>query len=141
MAISYIAVYADVCVTCMSLCASITSDRPVLCAPSVLCFLLECLHLDTYAVIGGRKHTQYRFYNIVCFYMLSHMPSLLCGCWRFSLTLCLICSLMVFYIFCGVSSSSLYDFSKSMFSNVNFLEMHLMKTISSQPELWLMDLL
>ena len=30
-------------------------------------------------------------------------------------TLCFICSLMVFYIFCGVSSFSLLGFSKSMF--------------------------
>ena len=57
MAISYIVVYADVCVTCMSLCALITLDGLVLCAPSVLCLLLECLHLDTYAVSGGMKHT------------------------------------------------------------------------------------
>ena len=122
----------------MSLCASITSDRLVLCAPSVLCFLLECLHLDTYAVTGGMKHTipilYYSLFLHAFAYAIAPMRLL-----AVSSTLCFICSLMVFYIFCGVSSSSLYDFSKSMFSNVNFLEMHSVKTISSQPELWLRD--
>ena len=42
-------------------------------------------------------NTEYWFYNILRLYMFLHMPS----------TLCFICSLMVFYIFCGVSSFSL----------------------------------
>ena len=58
----------------------------------------------------------------------------------FQLKLLLI-DLLVFYIFSGVSSFILQDFSKPFFSNLNFLKMHWMKTISSQLELWLMDLL
>jgi len=104
---------------------SITLDRLVLCTPSVLRFLLECFHLGVYAPTGiflfvAEWNTEYWFYTIFCFYMLSHMPSLLCGCWPFPSTLCFIYSLMVFYIFSGVSSFILY-----VFFEIDFFEFEL----------------
>ena len=105
----------------------ITVDRLVLCTPSVLCFLLECFHLGVYALTGiflfvTERNTEYWFYNIFCFYMLLHMPSLLWGCWRFPWTLCFIYGLMGFYIFSGVSSFILYDVAKSIFRIWTFLK-------------------
>ena len=94
---------------------SITLDRLVLCTPSVL-----RIHLGAYAPTGiflcvAERNKEYWFYTIVRLCMLSHMPSLLCGCWPFALTVCFMCGLKVFYIFSGVSSFSLYDFPKPFF--------------------------
>ena len=65
-------------------------------------------------VCGGMKHTILILYYSFFLYALAY-ASLLCGCWPFALTVCFICGSMVFYIFSGVSSFSLYDFPKPFF--------------------------
>ena len=87
---------------------SITWDRLVLCTLSVLrlCWnFFGQLCIDWH--LPGRMKHKYWFYTILRSYMLLHMPPLLDGRWFFVLVLRFICSFMVFYIFCGVSSLSL----------------------------------
>ena len=96
----------------------------------LVCFIVLCPFVSNFSIAARHFLTIQRelldqsiflcvadtenwFYNILRLYMFLHMPS----------TLCFICSLMVFYIFCGVSSFFLV-FRNRCFSNLNFLKMH-----------------